>query len=228
MIGMDHFLEVIALDAADAVAAAEGGADRLEVVTGMDSDGLTPALATVNAIREAVDVPVRVMLRSNGGFRVSPLELDGIAEAARAFTDAGIDEFVFGFLTADGEVDVAAMGIVLEAADPVRWTFHRAFDYVADPKAAWERISKLPGVEAVLSAGSPDGIDVDEYAGRIDWEDGGPRWLVGGGLREEHVPTLRALGLCGFHIGSAARQFRRWDAPVSVEAVRRWRTLIDA
>lgn len=36
-------LEVIALDARDAVAAAEGGADRLELVTDMAADGLTPS-----------------------------------------------------------------------------------------------------------------------------------------------------------------------------------------
>ncbi|MGW7357743.1 hypothetical protein ACWGI0_14205, partial [Streptomyces sp. NPDC054802] len=35
-------LEVIALDAEDAVAARSGGADRLELVTDMAADGLTP------------------------------------------------------------------------------------------------------------------------------------------------------------------------------------------
>lgn len=35
-------LEVIALDAADAVAAEAGGADRLELVSDMAADGLTP------------------------------------------------------------------------------------------------------------------------------------------------------------------------------------------
>lgn len=44
-------LEVIALDAEDAVAAQAGGADRLEVVTDMAADGLTPAPKTVAEIR---------------------------------------------------------------------------------------------------------------------------------------------------------------------------------
>ncbi|PZG91250.1 hypothetical protein C1I97_30035 [Streptomyces sp. NTH33] len=47
------FLEVIALDVEDAVAAQAGGADRLELVTDMAADGLTPPTGTVAAIRAA-------------------------------------------------------------------------------------------------------------------------------------------------------------------------------
>ena len=38
-------LEVIAVDAADARAAEQGGADRIELVSAMSEGGLTPALA---------------------------------------------------------------------------------------------------------------------------------------------------------------------------------------
>ncbi|OSC73398.1 copper homeostasis protein CutC, partial [Streptomyces sp. 4F] len=52
-------LEVIALDVEDAVAAQAGGADRLELVTDMAADGLTPSAETVAAIRAAVDIDLR-------------------------------------------------------------------------------------------------------------------------------------------------------------------------
>jgi hypothetical protein len=51
-------LEVIALDVEDAVAAQAGGADRLELVTDMAADGLTPSPGTVAGIRAAVDIPL--------------------------------------------------------------------------------------------------------------------------------------------------------------------------
>ena len=57
-------LEVIALDAADARAARDGGADRIELVADMRRQGLTPAVATFAAVRAAVGIPVRVMLRA--------------------------------------------------------------------------------------------------------------------------------------------------------------------
>jgi copper homeostasis protein len=50
---------------------------------------------------------------------------------------------------------------------------------------------------------------------------------VGGGLRLDHVPTLLKAGVDGFHIGGAARP-EGWEAPVSADAVARWRAALDA
>ncbi len=77
-------LEVIALDVEDAVAAQAGGADRLELVTDMAADGLTPSTGTVAAIRAAVDIDMRVMLRLADGFAAGDVErLVGIAGEMR-------------------------------------------------------------------------------------------------------------------------------------------------
>jgi copper homeostasis protein len=51
--------------------------------------------------------------------------------------------------------------------------------------------------------------------------------MVGGGLRLDHVPRLRAAGIDAFHIGGAARP-GGWDGPVAVAAVREWRQALDA
>src|SRR5690349_11720173 len=93
-------LEVIALGAEDAVAARAGGADRLELVTDMASDGLTPPVAAFTAIRAAVDIPLRVMLRPADGFAAGGVE--ALVRAARELRAAGAEEFVFGFLGEDG------------------------------------------------------------------------------------------------------------------------------
>mgnify|MGYP002660952171 CR=1 FL=1 len=87
-------LEVIALDIEDAVAAQAGGADRLELVTEMAADGLTPSAATVAGIRAAVDIDLRVMLRLADGFAAGDMaRLLGVVEEMRA---AGADQFVAG------------------------------------------------------------------------------------------------------------------------------------
>ena len=56
-------LEVIATTVADARAAAQAGADRLELVTAMGEGGLTPGIGLVAAVVEAVAIPVNVMVR---------------------------------------------------------------------------------------------------------------------------------------------------------------------
>ncbi|MEU6589174.1 copper homeostasis protein CutC [Streptomyces sp. NPDC046881] len=222
-------LEVIALDAEDAVAAQAGGADRLELVTEMAADGLTPAPATVAAIRAAVDIDLRVMLRLADGFAAG--DVDRLVGVAGELREAGADQFVLGFLAEDGGVDLAAVERVVGALAGCRWTFHRAIDRAADRDALRKQLADLPGLDTYLTAGSAAGVDdglptlLAEAA-----RDGEPGYeqqiLVGGGLRLDHVPRLRASGIEAFHIGGAARP-DGWQGPVSADAVAEWRTTLD-
>ncbi len=66
-----HALEVIVQSVDDAVAAEQGGADRLELVRDLGRDGLTPDLALADAICARVRVPVRVMIREEEPFVAS-------------------------------------------------------------------------------------------------------------------------------------------------------------
>jgi copper homeostasis protein len=214
-------LEVIALDAADARAAQAGGADRVELVTAMGLAGLTPDLETFVQVKAATDLPVRVMLRATSGYaRSSPADLEA---RARALREAGAGAFVLGFLDGSGEVDP----LRLEALDGCAWTFHRAVDHAADRTAALSTIRTLPGVDFVLTAGSPAGVgaglDVLIAEARAA---AGPRILAGGGLLPEHVAPLRAAGVDAFHVGSGVRR-GGWDTPVDAALVRQWRSLVD-
>ncbi|MFJ8821365.1 copper homeostasis protein CutC [Streptomyces sp. NPDC102467] len=226
-------LEVIALDAEDAIAAQAGGADRLELVTDMAADGLTPSVETFTAIRAAVDIRLRVMLRLADGFSVGgPAQVDALVTAARALRAAGADEFVLGFLDEHDGPDLVAVERIVAELDGCRWTFHRAIDRAADRDALRKQLADLPGLDTYLTAGSPDGVDAGlevliaeaARAGDPGYEQ---QLLVGGGLRLEHVPGLRAAGISAFHIGGASRP-AGWDEPVSADAVRVWRSALDA
>lgn len=223
-------LEVIALDEEDAVAAQAGGADRLELVTDMAADGLTPSRTGFAAIRAAVDIPLRVMLRLTDGFAVGDIE--ALVSRASELREAGADEFVLGFLTADGDADLVAVERLMAVLDGCRWTFHRAIDRAADRDALRKQLADLPGLDTYLTAGAPTGVDdglavLKAEAARSGEPGYEPQILVGGGLRLDHLPELRASGLDAFHIGGAARP-NGWKAPVSPEAVHLWRKALDA
>ncbi|MFF6997471.1 copper homeostasis protein CutC [Streptomyces sp. NPDC008313] len=226
-------LEVIALDIEDAVAAQAGGADRLELITDIAADGLTPPIGTFAGIRAAVDISLRVMLRLTDGFEAGGAEgTTALVRAARELRGAGADEFVFGFLDDAGGADLAVVERLVEELDGCRWTFHRAIDRAADRDALRKQLADQPGLDAYLTAGSAAGVDdgLDELlteaarSGEPGYE---PRIMVGGGLRLDHVPRLRAAGVDAFHIGGAARP-QGWTGPVSATAVQRWRTALDA
>ncbi|MET9699020.1 copper homeostasis protein CutC [Streptomyces sp. NPDC006529] len=221
-------LEVIALTAEDAVAAQAGGADRLELVTDMAADGLTPPRETFAAIRAAVDIPLRVMLRLADGFAAG--DVGALVEKARELRAEGAREFVLGFLHADGTPDLAAIETLVAELDGCPWTFHRAIDRAADRDGLRKALADLPGLDTYLTAGAAEGVDAGlatllaETARRGD-PGYGPRILVGGGLGLHHLPRLRAAGADAFHIGGAARP-GGWSTPVDAAAVARWRTAL--
>lgn len=224
-------LEVIALDVEDAVAAQAGGADRLELVTDMAADGLTPPRETFAAIRAAVDIRLRVMLRKADGFSAgSAQDVERLVEEARALRAEGAEEFVLGFLNPDGSPDLVSVEAVVAELGGCGWTFHRAIDRAADRDQLRKAVADLPGLDTYLTAGAAGGVDeglptlLAEAAksGTPGYE---PRILVGGGLTLSHLPVLREAGIDAFHIGGAARP-SGWARPVSAEAVADWRSAL--
>ena len=221
--GTTPVLEVIATTLEDALAAERGGADRLELVAAMEADGLLPDLALVAQLRAAVALPIRVMLRSRSGFGTDAAELVVLCRAAERLRATGVEEFVFGFLTEDGQLDQAAMLALYAAAVPNRWTLHRAFDQAVDAQQAWDTCRRLPGLDLILSAGSRAGIGdgLEALCQRAAWQTADLHWLAGGGLRLEHIPVLRAAGIRQFHSGRAVRRGGSWGGPVDEGLVRR-------
>ncbi|MEV6649085.1 copper homeostasis protein CutC [Streptomyces sp. NPDC051219] len=222
-------LEVIALNVEDAVAAQAGGADRLELVRDIAADGLTPSPATFAAVRGAVDIPLRVMLRATDGFAAG--DVDALVRDARALRAEGAHEFVLGFLDPDGTPDLVAVERLAAELEGCRWTFHRAIDRAGDRDALRRQLAELPGLDTYLTAGAAEGVDAGmpvllAEAARRGEPGYEPRMLVGGGLRLDHLPALRAAGVDAFHIGGAARP-GGWSAPVDAAMVAEWREAVD-
>lgn len=144
-------LEICTGDPAGVIAAKEGGADRVELCSGLAEGGLTPSLAIISFASNLV--PVNVLVRPRGGdFVYTPEEVEVMEEDIRAAVKAGAKGIVVGALTPDGEVDVETCKRLLEAAPGCDSTFHRAFDLVRDPQKALEEIIAL-GFKRVLSSG---------------------------------------------------------------------------
>ncbi|PCG83158.1 copper homeostasis protein CutC [Streptomyces sp. WZ.A104] len=225
----EPILEVVVTSAQEAMDAVAGGANRLELATDMASDGLTPSLPDFLRVREAVTVPLRIMLRDSNGFQ--PTDLDRLGEAASALRAAGADAFVLGFLTPEGTLDLPSVTALLASVPGCRWTFHRALDHASDRDALRRALHGLPGLDTVLTAGSVPGVErgldvLTAEAGRQGERGYEVNVMAGGGLMTRHVPILRAHGLDTFHVGTSVRH-GGWDTPIDRAAVRRWRQLIE-
>ena len=229
MVPVAVLLEVIAASVEDAVAAEAGGAGRLELVTAIDQDGLTPDLRLVERVKRAVRIPVYVMIRMRGGdFVYSPEEVRAMQAQARSAREAGADGIVTGVLRPDRSVDIEATHEIVAAAG-LPATFHRAVDASRDIQESVRKLGSIPLVERVLTSGGRknayEGIPVIARLCRTSPVEVMP----GAGVTLENVgEIIRRTGARSVHVGSAAREPQRSTAPVSVERVVALRRTLDA
>ena len=213
---------------ADARAATDGGADRLEVVRSMRDGGLTPSLAVVEAIKNATSLPLRVMVRENAGFETSDAEIEVMRAAAWSFAKLGVDGLVVGFAKA-GELSLTEFGKVIEAAPGVPITFHRAFDSLTDPLEAIDRLSANSRIDGILTSGGEGSAEercarLREYVTRARSR---LTIIAGGGVDLESFRLLVKDGAVEWiHVGRAARDGVDAEGPVSAVSVRRLRNLV--
>jgi copper homeostasis protein len=224
-------LEVVVQHPRDCTGADEGGADRLFALHDVASGGLSPEPGVVSSICRETEVPVRVMLRLNDELTTTGGELTRLVGLGEDYLSVGAEGLAFGFLDSNLGIDVEVCGYLADRLPEVPWTFHRAFDSTLETTRAWRQVADLPGVDAVLSAGSVRGLEAghDELTDRAAGDPVVARLLMaGGGLRAEHVPWLVRAGVRQFQVGSGARPGGSWaKAYADAALVRSWRLLLD-
>lgn len=222
-------LEVIATTVNDAVTAERHGADRIELVTGMLEGGLTPSLGLIEAVREAVSIPVRVMVRPHAqSFCYDAEDVAVMLRDIRHIRAVGGLSLVIGMLRVDRSIDKELLERVLEDADGMEVTFHRAFDEIPDQLAALNVLSRYKQITDVLTSGgkatAPEGAERIAVLQRLSSTQRQPSILAGSGLSAEGLKAfLDQTALGRVHFGSAVREDGNPLKPVDpgrLEAIR--------
>jgi copper homeostasis protein len=196
----------ICVDSVDgAVAAQEGGADRVELCDNLFEGGTTPSGGCIKVARQNLRMGLQVMIRPRGGdFHYSAREVEVMKEDIRMAKELGADGVVFGCLTPEGDIDRALTGELLKLARPLNVTFHRAFDVCRDPQKALEELISL-GIDRVLTSGQEatclEGLELltalnQQAAGRIIV-------MPGGGITPRNINKIvAACGVTEVHLSA--------------------------
>ena len=229
----------VCVDSVDsALAAHEGGADRIELNANLPQGGITPSAGLIEQTRSQCSLPVHVLVRPRpGDFFYSPTELYVMEQDVQIAKQIGADGVVVGAILPNLSIDVASIRSLVEAAHPMAVTFHRAFDLVTDPLAALEDLVEM-GIQRVLTSGqSVTAVKghhvirdlVERSAGRVQVIAGGGvsalniRWLVEEtGVREVHVGTGVSRT-----IPAGEGMFAAERVLVQADAVRAFRTAVE-
>ena len=233
---MTSFLLECCVDSVESACnAVQGGADRLELCSGLVIGGITPTLSLYEQIRLHTDLPIHTLIRPRfGDFLYSPEELSVMEREIRSFRRAGAQGVVIGCLTADGALDLEAMKRLLNAADGMSVTLHRAFDMCRDPFEALDQAKEL-GIRTILTSGQADVcIHAIPLLSRLCGQAGDSLTiLAGAGSNEEavrlllvHTP-LTAFHMSGKKILKSGMRFRNPNVSMGLPGLSEyeiWRT----
>ena len=199
----DYILEVCVDSAESALAAAKGGASRLELCQNLVIGGTTPGSKLFEVIRRQTTIPIHALIRPRfGDFCYTPYELEEIREEVAMYRELGAEGVVVGVLKEDGTMNMAAMEQLMEAADGMSVTLHRAFDVCRDPKEALEQ-AVLLGMNTILTSGQQNsavkGAELlaelqRQAAGRIRIQAGGG--ICADAIRELAKQPCIIIGRC--------------------------------
>ena len=146
-------LEICAGSVESAIAARDGGAQRIELCAALEVGGVTPSAGLIAETRKVNGLTLNVIIRPRGGdFLYNEYEVACMEEDIRTCRSLGVDGVVIGALTAEGDIDSAACQRLINAAEGMSVTFHRAFDMCRNPQKALEELIAL-GCHRVLTSG---------------------------------------------------------------------------
>jgi len=203
---MPYTLEICCDSVASAIAAARGGASRIELCENLAQGGVTPSAAKIRLAKEKLGIPVFVLIRPRkADFLYTGLEFEVMLEDIRQAKALGADGIVSGALNADGTIDEARTRLMVEAAHPLPFTCHRAFDMCRDPLQAIDLLAAL-GAKRILTSGQQPTALAGKANIRNFVQYAGPRIgiMACGELLPDNIGELLDIkGLTEFH--SAAR-----------------------
>ncbi|MCH2215710.1 MAG: copper homeostasis protein CutC [Flavobacteriales bacterium] len=184
--------------------AANSGAHRIELCSGLTLGGLTPSYSLSAKCAQIIETHVMIRHRE-GDFFYHKEEIKLMAQDIHQLAASGIHGVVFGCLTKDFNLDIEACKFLLAAAKEqlVEVTFHRAFDFCESPIEMLHQLIEL-GFNRILTSGmQPTAIEGADLIKKLVREAQGKiQIMAGSGVNASNALELAETGIDALHFSS--------------------------
>ena len=130
------------------------GADRVELCSRLDLDGLTPERKIIEKVLGALSIPIKIMIRPRAGnFSYNDQELNRMKEDILFCKDLNVQGVVFGILDQNKTIDMENMKYLCDTAGNLEITFHKAIDQTDSIIDEIDRLLTIGSISSVLTSG---------------------------------------------------------------------------
>ena len=147
------FVEVCANSFRSALNAQNAGANRIELCSELAVGGITPSYGLLKEVFSNLTISIHVLIRPRSGdFYYSDVDFEIMKHDINLCKELGCHGIVSGVLQQDMNIDIERTRELIALADPLSFTFHRAFDSVPNPLQAVKVLENV-GVKRILTSG---------------------------------------------------------------------------
>lgn len=214
-------VEICVTSVQSAINAQTAGAHRIELCSEWAVGGITPSYGLIQRVLQSVRLPVFVLIRPRGGnFTYSEEEFEVMLADIEICKQLGVVGIVSGVLQSDHTVDVFQTQRLVQAAAPLPFTFHRAFDQVPDAFQALTALEEI-GVARILTSGqqiaAEKGLDL-----LVKLKEKSPNVLIlpGGGIDAENVFLFPQNGFSEIHASASAVYAKHLPPKISLNSLK--------
>jgi len=147
-------LEACVENLQQAIQAERNGAHRIELCADLDKDGLTPSLSLIQAVKNAVSIPIKVMVRPrDGNFVYTEQEINQMKETILKCKELDVFGVVLGLLNQNNTIDTENTTALAKLAKPLNVCFHKAIDLTINIIEETNNLSKIIEIDSILTSG---------------------------------------------------------------------------
>lgn len=194
-------IEICANGIESVIVAQKAGANRVELCSELAVGGTTPSFGTLKTVIKQAQIPVFVLIRPHSGhFVYSSAVFESMLLDIEMAKTIGCSGIVAGVLDSFFNIDFKRTEKLIRAAEPLPFTFNRAFDWARNAEHSMLQLADL-GTQRILSSGRKktaiEGID-----NLCRWQDLVSNKLIilpGSGINCSNVANFKAKGFVEIH-----------------------------